>query len=631
MMRCGCAGGSCAVREGRRACSCGCVVQAEAQPVKALSAMGGTECVGGKAGPYPCRDIDLAAFLPLADIGGGSANEIWGWTDALTGREYALIGRSTGLSFVDVTIPDAPVYLGSLPAHTAASPWRDVDVYANFAFVGSEAADHGMQVFDLTRLRNVENRPATFTEDAHYNGFGSSHTLTINQATGFAFAVGSRTCAGGLHMVNIQNPRSPTYAGCFAADGYTHETQCVIYRGPDERYRSREVCFASNEDTLTIVDVTDKTAPIQVSRTPYDGQAYTHQGWLTDDQTYFLADDEGDERLFKVKTRTYVWNVSNLEAPRVTATHEGRTRAIDHNQYVRGNFVYQANYRAGLSILDITGIAGGSLEERAFFDTYPEDDEPLFNSAWGLYPYFASGTIVVSGIEEGLFVLRPRIAPDRGPAGVSLEIGDSPDPAQVGSNLTYVATIANAGPAAAQTVRFVTSTPEGTAFQSVQSTTGGCVVESTIACEIGTLPAGASVVVTVVVRPTRAGTVTASATVAAQEPDANPADNTATAMSTVTEPKPASLRVVSPNGGEAITANRQAGVHWTFIGGSGDVRVELSRDGGTTWTTLFAQVPNTGVQTWMVTGPTTTRARIRVTSLNDPEVTDQSDENFIIR
>ena len=235
VMRCGCNGSSCAVREGRRACSCGCVVEAEAQPVRALSRMAATNCIGGKAGPYPCNEIDLAAFVPLADIGGGRANDIWGWTDPLTGREYALVGRSSGLSFVDVTTPETPVYLGSLPAHTVDSSWRDVDVYANFAFVGSEAPDHGMQVFDLTRLRNVVERPAAFTEDAHYNGFGSSHTLTINQATGFAFGVGSRTCAGGLHIVNIQNPRSPTYAGCFAADGYTHETQCVIYRGPDRR------------------------------------------------------------------------------------------------------------------------------------------------------------------------------------------------------------------------------------------------------------------------------------------------------------------------------------------------------------------------------------------------------------
>ena len=370
---------------------------------------------------------------------------------------------------------------------------------------------------------------------------------------------------------------------------------------------------------------------MQVSRTPYDGQAYTHQGWLTDDQTYFIADDEGDERMLNVRTRTYIWNVSNLQAPRVTATHEGRTRAIDHNQYVRGNFVYQANYRAGVSILDITGIADGSLVERAFFDTYPVDDEPSFNSAWGLYPYFASGTIVVSGIEEGLYVLRPRISPDRGPAGVSVELGDSPDPAQVGSDLTYVATITNAGPAAAQKVRFVTTTPEGTTFRSVQSTAGGCVVEGTIYCKLGTLPAGASAVVTVVVRPIRAGTVTASATVAAQQPDANPADNTAATISTVTEPRPASIRVVSPNGGEVIATDRQAGVHWTFIGGSGDVRVELSRDSGTTWSTLFAQVPNTGVQTWVVTGPTTPGARIRVTSLNDPRLTDQSDANFAIR
>lgn len=220
-----------------------------------------------------------------------------------------------GTSFVDISAPVNPIYLGKLPTHTSNSTWPDTKVYANHAFVVSEASGHGMQVFNLTQLRNVPNPPVTFAETAHYNQFGNAHNIAINKESGYAYAIGSNTCAGGPHVVNIQNPTTPTNAGCFSSDGYTHDTECVTYQGPDTAYTGHEVCFSSNEDTLTIVDVTNKSAPVQLSRTSYTGSSYTHQGWLTDDHTYFLLDDEGDETSFRHNTRTRIWDVSDPNAP----------------------------------------------------------------------------------------------------------------------------------------------------------------------------------------------------------------------------------------------------------------------------------------------------------------------------
>jgi choice-of-anchor B domain-containing protein len=377
-----------------------------------LVAMGKTPCLGGMAGTFPCHNVDMASFLPLKDIGGGTVNDLWGWTDPLTGKEYAIVGRSSGTSFVDLSNPEQPIYLGNLPTHSIDSVWRGVKVYANHAFIVSEAENHGMQVFDLTRLRGVGSPPVTFTEDAYYNGFLRAHTLAINEATGFAYAAGSRdTCGGGLHMVDIRNPRQPVFAGCVNQDGYTHETQCVTYHGPDTSYEGREICFSANEDTLTIVDVTNKNQPpVQLSRTTYVGVQYAHQGWLTEDHKHFLLDDELDEQKSGVNSTTYIWNVADLNAPSVIGVYRGQSTAIDHNLYIRGNRAYQSNYRSGLRILDITNIGAASLSELAFFDIYPVDDAPLFNGAWSNYPFFQSGIVIVGGIEQGLFVLRPMIA-----------------------------------------------------------------------------------------------------------------------------------------------------------------------------------------------------------------------------
>ena len=225
-------------------------------------------------------------------------------------------------------------------------------MFADHAFIVSEALNHGMQVFDLKQLRDVVSPPVTFTETAHYAGFGSTHTLAMNSRTGFAYAAGTRTCEGGLHVVDVRTPTAPRAAGCFSFDGYTHETQCVVYDGPDTFYQGREICFNSNEDTLTVVDATDKVEQVQLSRTGYGGSAYTHQGWLTEDQRFFLVNDEGDETAFKHSTRTWIWDVSDLDAPVLATYYDGPTPSIDHNLYIRGNLVYESNYRSGLRVLD---------------------------------------------------------------------------------------------------------------------------------------------------------------------------------------------------------------------------------------------------------------------------------------
>ena len=374
-----------------------------------------TPCVDGMAGGFPCSNVDLYEHMPTSTIGGGNGNDIWGWTDPLTGNEYALMGRTSGTSFVDITDPGNAVYLGNLPTHTGNSAWRDIKVYADHAFIVSEANSHGMQVFDLTELRSVVSPPVTFTETAHYPGFGSAHNVVINEDSGFAYAVGTSTCSGGLHMVDISNPTSPTNAGCFSGDGYTHDAQCVDYIGPDPDYAGREICFNSNTDTLTIVDVTNKAAPVQVSRTGYAGSGYTHQGWLTEDHVYFLLDDELDESSLGHNTRTRIWDVSDLDEPFVLDIYDGPVGSIDHNLYTHNGFAYEANYRSGLRILSLADVAGGDLTEVAFFDIYPSSDGTGFQGAWSVYPFFDSGTVIVSGIGEGLFVLRPNLCTDPPP------------------------------------------------------------------------------------------------------------------------------------------------------------------------------------------------------------------------
>ena len=251
--------------------------------------------------------------------------------------------------------------------------------------------------------------PVTFTSDAHYGTFGDAHNIAINEDTGFAYAVGANACSRGLHMIDIADPLNPAFAGCFGADGYTHDVQCVVYTGPDVTYQGMEICFASNEDTLTIVDVTDKSRPRQLARQGYARSAYTHQTWLTEDHRHLLMGDELDELQFNLKTRTRIWDVTDLEKPFRASNYVAATLSPDHNQYVVGKHVYQSNYRAGLRILDMGCGARPKLHEIAYFDVYPQSNNRSFSGAWSNYPFFESGKVIVSSIAEGLFVLRPEL------------------------------------------------------------------------------------------------------------------------------------------------------------------------------------------------------------------------------
>ncbi|WP_347373433.1 choice-of-anchor B family protein [Aequorivita sp. Q41] len=368
-----------------------------------------TPCENGMAGPYPCKGMDLLSNIGLNTFTSDRGNDSWGWTDPQDGKEYAIMGLGNGTAFVDISDPINPVYLGKLPTHTGTSTWRDIKVYKDHAFVVSDinSGSHGMQVFDLTRLRSVATPPETFTEDAHFNGFGNCHNIVINEETGYAYAVGARDAnGGGPIFINIQDPLNPVQEGEFTDDNYCHDAQVVIYDGPDTDYTGQEILFGSNADRLSIVDVTDKANPIGISTGLYGSTSYTHQAWLTDDKRYLILGDETDETDLGFNTRTIIFDVSDLDNPVVHFEYEADVAAIDHNGYVLGNEFYLSSYRAGLRIFDISDIAGETMVETKYFDTYPGSDSANFDGAWSVYPYFASGNIVISDINRGLFIVR---------------------------------------------------------------------------------------------------------------------------------------------------------------------------------------------------------------------------------
>jgi len=325
--------------------------------IVALNVDAQTPCVNGLADfIYPCRNMDLMKFMTLQECGcdsAGNSNDVWGWVSPTSGKEYAILGCSNVTSFIDVTDPVNPYLVGTLPTHSVNSLWRDMESRGNWLYVVSEAQGHGMQIFDLNQLDEVNSVPVVFAETAHYPGFSNCHTVNVDPVSGYVYAYGTNTYNGGEHIVNVTDPLNPVLAGGYDGSGYTHDGFAWTYDGPDADYSGREIVIACNgrsnsdNDKLVFVDVTNKLDCQLIGEYNFGGEAttgYFHQGWITKDKKYFLMNDELDEMALgnnqqPYGTRTHIFNITNLDAVTYEGFYEGTSVAIDHNLYALDQFI----------------------------------------------------------------------------------------------------------------------------------------------------------------------------------------------------------------------------------------------------------------------------------------------------
>lgn len=386
-------------------------------------------CVGGDAGGLPCDSIDLLSHVALADIGTGpgSAADVWGFVDLNSNREYAIIGTSTGTAVFDVTDALAPVEVGFISGQSTT--WRDIKVFQSYdatddrwkayAHVTADNSADGLVVIDLTGLPHSISR-ASYTSD-----FDSAHnvyTTNIDYSTGLALTdtvptliiAGPNRNFGQYRAYSLANPAAPALLAGTTATQYMHDASSIIIT--DNRKDTQctiagphcEVLLDFNEDSIDVWDITNPGSPSILSSTAYTNLGYVHSGWWSEDKQYMFVHDELDERNFGLQTTLRVFSLADLTSPTLEATWTGPTAAIDHNGFVRGNRYYMSNYTRGLTILDITDPA--RPVEVGFLDTFPGDSNS-FNGAWGVYPFFFSGTIAISDINSGLYLAKDQSLP----------------------------------------------------------------------------------------------------------------------------------------------------------------------------------------------------------------------------
>ncbi|MFN7117182.1 MAG: choice-of-anchor B family protein [Saprospiraceae bacterium] len=337
---------------------------------------------------YAQLNIELLAKRSYGNV---RLSNIWGWT-APDGTEYALVGTQQGVSIVSLRDPRNPREVALVPGGT--SIWREIKTWNNHAYVVTDQSgtNDGLLIIDLAKLPDsvsyVNWRPTI-------EGVGTlsrSHALFIDE-NGVCYLFGSNLNRGGPLLVDVAtNPKAPIYLGkgdaTYVHDGYARNN--ILYAG--EIYAGR----------VAIYDVSNK-ANVKLLTAQQTPGRFTHNTWLSDDNKYLFTTDEVENAPIGAYDISNLNDIKELDQfRRVETLNRG---VVPHNVHVKNNYLVTSYYTDGVNIIDATDPS--NLIEVGHYDTYPGADGG-FNGAWGVYPYFPSGTIVVSDIQNGLYVLKPK-------------------------------------------------------------------------------------------------------------------------------------------------------------------------------------------------------------------------------
>lgn len=311
---------------------------------------------------------------------GQTLANIWGYT-ARSGKEYALLGGAKGLIIVDISNPDTPQQIVQIPGPN--NLWKEIKTYSHYAYITSEGGS-GIQVVNLKDLPSP-NLPYHFYrgDGPILNQLNKIHALHIDKEKGFLYAWGGDLFNGGAKVFDLkQDPYNPVYVGKYNQLGYIHDG----YVGNDTMYSSH--IYAGQ---FAIVNMANKNAPELIATQTTPG-AFTHNTWITDDHKTILTTDEVSNSFLAAYDISDPTDIKFLDK---IQSNPG-SNSIVHNTYVLKNWAITSWYKDGFTIVDIT--RPDNMVQVGDHDTYPAATGSGFDGAWGVYPYFPSGTIVVSNI-----------------------------------------------------------------------------------------------------------------------------------------------------------------------------------------------------------------------------------------
>ena len=315
----------------------------------------------------------LQLLAHVNDYAAARYNDCWGYTDS-GGREYAFLGVRNGTSIIDIT--DVPVTREVAFISGPTSSWKDIKTYRSHAYVVTESLG-GMQILDLSQL------PDTVVLATTYTGFQASHNISIDTAMAMLYAEGNGPGPGSepVRALSLNDPVNPVQVSAFGIECH-------------DIFARNGIVYVSegNSHSIGIYDLTSPSSPSFVKRFSIPTNGYVHNAWPTDDGRYLMTTEETVGRTVKL------WDMRNLDSVYVAGQYLA-SAAMAHNTHVKGLYAYISHYVQGLRIVDISDPT--NLVEVGHYDTFGGSGL----GAWGAFPFFASGKVLISDVETGLYVV----------------------------------------------------------------------------------------------------------------------------------------------------------------------------------------------------------------------------------
>lgn len=323
-------------------------------------------------------------------------NGIWGYTDSL-GNEYAIMGSTAGTYFINVTNPYSPAQNAFVASRRDSCIWHEIKTYQNYCYIVSDdAKPNSFQIVDMSYLPDSVH--VVYDSDSL---FATSHTIFVDGNKLYCGYVRDGSVGySAMAVFDLSNPASPVLLRK-VEDDYPS-----IFPYAHDMFVRNDTIYASCGYYGLYIFKLDASNHFQLlnSITTYPGQGYNHSSALSDDgHTLIFCEELPDGQPVRSL------DVTNLSNPTFLASFQSHVGATPHNPFIKGNLCYISYYQDGLQVYDISNPAIPVLV--AYFDTHWQNDSagnypsPADAGAWGAYPWLPSGNIVVSDMQNGLYVL----------------------------------------------------------------------------------------------------------------------------------------------------------------------------------------------------------------------------------
>jgi choice-of-anchor B domain-containing protein len=337
----------------------------------------------------------------LPETGSGIAyNDCWGYMGS-NGEEIAILGTLDSVLFFDITDPNQVVKLPGV-GFSGSSLWRDFKTYENYCYAVADQRNDGLTIINMD---SIMAGVATYRSDN--SAFASTHNIWIDTAMAKLYAVGSNTENNDLIIYDLSvDPFNPTVWAQY--DLKNHGINCSNTYVHDLHVRN-DTAYCNviyNNCGFYVLDVSDPAGPSIIGSLPGSafGGGLNHSNWVSEDGSFGAVAEETHGMPL------YFVDFEDLSDMEVVSTFQeplfepDSNNNIVHNPFIRGNLCYIAYYHDGLQVLDVSDPS--DPVRVGYYDT---DSSPTtysgFKGAWGTYPYFPSGHVIVSDVQNGLHVL----------------------------------------------------------------------------------------------------------------------------------------------------------------------------------------------------------------------------------